>query len=252
MTKIIRYILSKTPFLTKDGRQTYSAAVQHNGTIGEDTFFEKVSMFCGLNPVMIMATFKVCIQQIMDELRNGMRVELPWLSVFLTLPGNFASTSPEDRRAAGARLVAHISAKGDFKNCCAGEEFVLENVTEGATVVIRGVSDMVLKQDDMIANGTGIEVHVVGNGFYMPDLSDPSVGVWLADADGTMLASAAVSESTATTLVCTFAQIDLEPGSYRLCVASRNGLDPERYGVTVARRKVTVVDAAEGEEAQNG
>ena len=252
MAKSIRYMLSKTPFLTKDGRPTYAAAVQHGGTVGADTFFEKVSRDCGLKASVVKSTFSLCIDQMQDELRNGMRVELPWMSAFLTLPGNFASTSPEDRRAAGARLVAHIAAKGDFKNCCAGEEFVLQNVTQGATVVIRGVSDTVSGLDNVLTNGTDVEVHVVGTGLLMPDLSDPSVGVWLERTDGTVCATAQVTESTSTTLVCTFGEIDLDEGTYKLCVASRNGLDPEQYGVTVARRNVTVANAAEEEEVHNG
>jgi len=182
-----------------------------------------------------------------------MRVELPGLSAYLTLPGNFASTSAESRRAAESKLVAHISAKGAFKNCCAGDEFVLENVTQGATVVIRGVSDMVSKRDNVLTNGTDVEVHIVGTGLYMPDTSDPSTGVWLETKDGTVCATAQVTESTSTLLVCEFGEIDLAEGSYKLCVASRNGLDPEHYGVTVARRNVTVVDAAtDGEGLENG
>lgn len=253
MAKIIRYKLSRSTFTTKDGRPTYSAAVQHNGTLGEDAFYEKVSQSCGMKSAVVKSTVSVCFDQMREELQNGNRVELSWLSAFLSLPGNFASTTPESRRAAGARLVAHISAKGKFKNCCAGEEFVLENVTQGATVIIRGVSDMVSAQDDVLTRGTDVEVHVVGTGFYMPDTSDPSVGVWLEDADGTACARAKVTESTSTTLVCVFDEIDGAEGTYKLCVASRDGMDPEQYGVTVARRNVTVVNAeASGEEAQNG
>ena len=220
----------------------YRFCVNHNGSVGEDAFFENVSRICGIQPVVLKSNFDICISQMMEELKHGYRVELPKLSVFLTMPGGFAGMSAEARAAADARLAVRLAAKGDLKTCCQGDGFTLENVTQGATVVIRGVNDTVLKQDNVISRGTDVEVHVVGAGLYLGDGSDPDVGVWLADADGEVLASARIVESTATTLVCTFAQVDLEPGAYRLCVASRNGMDPERYGVTIARRNVTVAD----------
>ena len=237
-----------TPFL-KNGRVAYSASVVHNGTIGADTFFERVSEKCGLAADMARATWNLGIEQMKDELRNGNRVELPQLSAFLSLPGNFASTSPEDRRAAGSRLVAHINAKGDFKSCCAGEDFEIVNITKGATVVVRGVSDMVSKLDDVLTNGTDVEVHVVGTGLYIPDAEDETTGVWLEKPDGTICATARVTESTSATLTCVFSEIALPEGRYKLAVASRNGLDPEQYGVTIARRNVMVANAAETEVA---
>jgi len=249
--KKIRYKTKLTPF-KKNERPAFSAVVVHNGTIGTDTFYEKVSNKCGLDGTMVKSISELVVKQMGEELRNGMRVELPGLSAYLTLPGNFASTSAENRRAAGAKLVAHISAKGAFRDCCAGDEFVLENVTQGATVVIRGVSDMLSQQDNVLTNGTDVEVHIVGTGLYMPETSDPSTGVWLETMDGTVCATAQVTESTSTTLVCVFGEIAQEEGTYKLCVASRNGLDPERYGMTVARRNVTVVNAAEEEGMENG
>ena len=226
----------------------YRFCVDHNGTVGEDAFFENASRICGLQPIVLKSNFDICISQMVEELRHGYRVELPKLSAFLTMPGGFAGTSAEARAAADAKLSVRLAAKGDFKTCCQGGGFTLENVTQGATVVIRGVNDMVLKQDNVISCGTDVEVHIVGTGLYLGDGSDPDTGVWLANADGEMLASARIVESTATTLVCTFAQVGLEPGAYKLCVASRNGMDPERYGVTIARRNVTVADPQAEEE----
>ena len=245
MTKLL-YRTKLTPF-EKDEKPAYSANVIHNGTVGEETFFKKVSSTCGMNYVVTKAIFDLCVAQLKEELRNGNRVELPNLSAFLTLPGNFASISPESRQAADAKLVAHIVAKGAFKTCCAGEEFELVNVTKGATVVIRGVSDMISKQENVLTNGTGVEVHVVGSGLYIPDEADEMTGVWIENKDGIVCAMARVTESTSGTLVCVFGEIALEEGAYKLCVASRNGLNPEQYGVTVARRNVTVVNATEEE-----
>ena len=101
---------------------------------------------------------------------------------------------------------------------------------------------------DVLLNGQNVEVHVTGRGLYMPDVSDPAVGVYLADNGGKVLAMAEVTESTVVSVVCTFPQINLEEGTYKFCVASRNGLDPAQYGVTIASRNVRVVNAASAEE----
>ena len=121
-----------------------------------------------------------------------------------------------------------------------------------AAVVSVPLPALLSKRDCVLTNGTDVEVHVVGTGLYMPDTSDPSVGVWLEAPDGTVCATARVTESTSTTLVCVFDEVAQEEGSYKLCVASRDGMDPEQYGVTIARRNVTVVNAAEEEGTENG
>ncbi len=239
----IRYNTAFTGLKIGD-RPVYRFYVRHNGTVGEDAFFEKASEISGMKPIVLKSNFDICIAQMIEELRNGYRVELPRVSAFLTMPGSFEGTTPEARKVADASLAVRLAAKGGLKTCCQGDGITLENVTQGATVVIRYVSDMVSKQDGVITNGTDVEVHVVGSGLYMGDGSDPATGVWLADADGTVLATARIVESTATTLSCVFPQVALAEGTYKFCVASRNGLDPEQYGVTVVRRNVTVANAA--------
>ena len=105
---------------------------------------------------------------------------------------------------------------------------------------------------NVLTNGTDVEVHATGRGLYMPDTSDPTVGAYIADSSGKVLVKANVTESTATTLVCVFPQIDLPEGTYKFCVASRNGLDAVKYGVTVGSRNIQVVSADSAEEGQNG
>ena len=237
--------------LKVNGKLLWRYLVQHGGTIRESTFFQKLALLCGLNPIMAKAVFDLAFEQIGEELKNGYRVELPQLSAFLSLAGKVDSTSPEDRKAASIVPVVHLVAKDPLKSCCQGDDFAVELVSEHATVQIYYVVDGISKENCVLTNGISVVVSLVGTGFYMPDTSDPTVGVWLEDKDGVIRATAAVDESTVTTLSVTFSEIDLPAGDgYRICVASRNGLDPEKYGVTVARRKVTVVDApaAEGGE----
>ena len=83
---------------TKDGSNL--VPVPSNAVIPERDINDMPALECknlgitfgGLHAV---ENFNLTIGQIKTELRNGMRVELPSLSAYLTLPGNFASASPE-------------------------------------------------------------------------------------------------------------------------------------------------------------
>lgn len=228
-------------------------AVKHHGTVYDDTVYAGVSRKSGQPQPLVRATGSMIFDEIAEHLRHGYRVEMPEVSAFLTLPGSVESTSVESLRSEPPALVAHMVAKGDFKACCQGPEFRLENVSQGATVIVSGVVDSVSQQPDVITNGSNVEVHVVGSGLLIPDPTDPTVGAYLADSNGEVLVKAAVTESTMTTMVCVFPLVDLQAGTYRFCVASRAGLDPAQYAVTVGRRNVSVVNAAEeSEEVENG
>lgn len=226
--------------------------VIHNGTVYDDTVYTGVSKKSGQPQPLVKATGAMIFSEIAEQLKHGYRVELPEVSAFLTLPGSVESMSAESSRSNPPVLVARMVSKGALKTCCQGPEFKLENVSKGATVSIVSVIDSISQQPDVITNGANVEVHVVGNGLLMPDLTDQTVGAYLADSSGEVLAKATVTESTMTTLVCVFPVIDLQAGTYRFCVASRAGLDPTQYVATVGRRNVQVVNAAEDEEVQHG
>ena len=247
-------ILYKTAMtaLTKGVAPLYRFVVCHKGTIRDTDVYSAISRMIGQPLPLVRATVEMLFMVIAEQLRLGYRVELAQMSAFLTIPGVVESLSTESLKAAKPTLVAHLVAKGDFKKCCQGPEFVLENVTEGAVVVVDAVIDDVNGTPNVLTNGTGVEVHVTGRGLYMPDTSDPTVGAYIADAAGAVLVKGNVTESTATTLVCEFPQISLREGSYKFCVASRNGLDAVKYGVTVGSRNIQVVNAASAEEEQNG
>lgn len=219
-----------------------------NGTVYDDTVYGGISQKSGLPLPLVRAAGSMVFNEIAENLKHGYRVELPEVSAFLTIPGSVESMSAESRRAAPPALVVHMVAKGAFKKCCQGPEFVLENASKGATVTVSGVRCGNDLPADTMPVGVNIEVHAIGSGMYQPDPDDPTTGVYLADSSGKVLVKAMVTESTATTLVCVFPEIDLEPGTYKFCVASRNGLDPAQYGVTIGKRNVQVVAAsAEGE-----
>ena len=240
--------------LKKDEKPLSRFVVLHNGVVYDDTVYASVAQKSGQPKPLVKATGSMIFDEIGENLKRGYRVEFPQMSAFLSIPGLVESASAESLRASPPKLVAHFAAKGGFKKCCQGDEFVLVNVAQGASVGIDTVIDSVSETPDVLTNGTDVEVHVTGRGLYMPDLDDPTVGAYVAGSDGTVLAKATVTRSTATLLVCTFPEIDLEVGTYRLCVASRNGMDPAQYGVTVGRRNIRVVDAApaDEEEVQDG
>ena len=234
--------------LKKGETPIYRYAVLHNGTVYDDTVYAGVSRKSGQPEPLVKATGAMIFNEIAENLKHGYRVELPELSAFLTLPGSVESMSAESRRADSPDLMAHLAAKGAFKKCCQGPEFAIENISQGATVVISDVRCGNHLPADTIPVGVNIEAHAIGSGLYQPDPADPTTGAYLADSSGKLLVKATVTESTSTTLICVFPEIDLEPGTYRFCVASRNGLDPSQYGVTIGKRNVQVVVAsAEGE-----
>ena len=234
----------------KDGETPLSRyAVLHNGSIYDDTVYSGVSRKTAMPEPLVKATGGMIWDEIGEWLKKGYRVEFPGMSAFLSLPGSVESASAESLRDTPPEISVHLVAKGDFKKCCRGPEFNLVNVTKGATVVVDTAIDGISETPNVLTNGTDVEVHVIGRGLYMPDTSDPTVGAYIADSSGKVLVKASVSESTATSLVCMFYRIDLPEGTYKFCVASRNGLDPVQYGVTVGSRNVQVVNAASGEEA---
>lgn len=234
--------------LTKGEVPLNRYVVLHNGTVYDDTVYSGVSQKSGQPTPLVRATGEMILSEIANHLRHGYRVELPDVSAFLTMPGSVESKSAESRRTMPADLVAHFVAKGSLKKCCQGADVALENVTHGAQVGITGVIDGISMTPNTLTKGTNVEVHTTGYGLFIPDPNDPTVGAYLADMDGRLLVKATVIESTATTLICVFPQIDLPAGTYKFCVGSRNGLDPAQYGVTIGKRNVTVVDAAgEGE-----
>ena len=226
--------------------------VVHNGTASEEHVYGGISSKSGMPFAMVKATGTMIFGEIGELLSHGYRVELPEMSAFLAIPGMVESASDESLRTTPLAPTVHLVAKGAFKKCCQGPEFSVENITKGATVVVDGVIDAVSKTPGVVTNGLNVEVHVTGRGLYMPDLSDPTVGAYIASADGKVLVKADVSESTVATLVCTFPQINLQEGVYKFAVASRNGLDPTQYGVTVGTRNINVVGAVNATDEESG
>ena len=225
-----------------------------NGTIRDDAVYAAVAKMSGQPKPLVKATLDMTFDMIVEYLKRGYRVEFPQMSAFLSIPGTVESISAESLKAAKPVLVAHLAAKGDFRKCCQGPGFTLKNVTQGASVGVDTVLDDVNGTPNVLRNGANVEVHVTGHGLYLPETDDPAVGAYIADGNGAVLVKANIVETMSTMLVCAFPELNLPEGAYKFCVASRDGLDPAQYGVTVGSRNIQVVNAAseEVEEEQNG
>lgn len=219
----------------------------HNGTVYPEYIYGAVSRKSGIPVPLVRSTDELIDEEVKALLQHGYRVELPNVSYFITLPGSVDSVSPEARAAARPVPVVRAMAKRTLRTCCQGDDYVIQNIAEGASVAVYSIIDSVSQRQNVLTNGHGIAVSVVGSGLYIPDLSDPTTGAYVAGDDGRILATARVTASTSTTLECEFDELALPEGSYRFCVASRNGLDASQYGVSVGRKKITVVNAAEEE-----
>lgn len=245
MSKIIRYRRALCG-LKKDEVPLYRNYVCHNGTVGHRSFCGMVAADCGLKTPVVDAVLRTGVNTMIDNLQNGYRVELDFLSAFLTLPGLFDGANASQNPG---QLVGHVVAKGDLRNCCKDADIVLQCETQTDSVYIRTVIDMLTRAYGKITKGSNVETHMTGSGIGL-DPTNPSEGIWIAPASGTnltVLAKADVIEATTTTLTCVFPLIDLEAGTYRICVASRNGRDAETYGVNIGTKKIEIVDAvAEG------
>jgi len=214
--------------------------VRHDGIIRSETFYKNVGRRCGYSPAMARAVGESMFEELAELLQRCYRIELPQMSAFLTMRGKKAAEAKGHESVKGSPVV-HLQPRGEFKDCCK-DAFEMEVVTPQASVVVRNFADRCM-QDGAIGNGTNVKVTIIGLGLYMPDPTDPTVGVWIEDADGIIRARAVVDESTNTTMAVHFPKIDLPEGSgYRLCVASRFDL-PGRHSVRTVRRRLTILPA---------
>jgi hypothetical protein len=212
--------------------------VQHNGIVREETFYGNVGKRCNYSPAMARAVGESIFEEISELLRRGYRIELPQMSVFISMHGKKAAEAKGNASIEMSPSV-HLQPRGKLKECCRNA-FNVEIVTQQASVVVSHFSDRNI-QDGAIGDGTNVEVHITGTGLYMPNTSDPTVGVWIEDSSGKVAARATVMESANTSMTVQFPKIDLAPGDgYRLCVASRAKLTGA-HSMRTVRRRLTIL-----------
>ena len=223
----------------KKGEQPcYRAVVNHNGTVYLDEIATNAAARVGMDAAVMKFNAELFFAQVAEELKNGNRVEVENLfSGGIAVTGTFAGANAPWDKSKNA-LVPYFYAKGDMREALDGSTAV--NVTEGNHAQIKRVLDTVLKVDGVIANQPNVTVYLSGTNLLLNTTASDE-GVWLENKDGTVVATATVVGSTATTVDCAFATLP-EDGDYKIVVATRGGLGPE-FGVSIARKSVEVKSA---------
>ena len=238
-------IKTKPTGFVKDGRPVFNAYVVSAGTIAEDDFRARVARRCGYDQAIVGAVWSATGSQAGDELLSGNRFSTGFVSGGPQVRGKFDSVdAPWD--PSRHSLVPVFTAKGELRTCLAGA--TVENITEAPSITIKRVMDVVRHEDGVISGPAPVTVYASGTNLQVnPDAEDEAA--WLEDATGRIVALATVTESTLLTLNCTFSELP-PAGEYRFAVAGRAGAADG--GISIGRRKVTVVEPAGTEEVQNG
>lgn len=218
---------------SKGEKPCYLAHVKHNGTIDQDAFLESVAELSGESKERVRFAWDLALAEIRRQLKSGNRIELEQLAVGVAVQGTFSAANAA-WDASKNRLVPYVNAKGELKAALSGVE--TENITEGAVVAIRSVLDTDRHEDGVISNGL---VYVSGTNMTITT-ANADEGVWLADSEGRIVATATVLRSDATTIDASFDALP-PSGSYKLVVAGRNGASTD-YGVSMSKKNVEVIN----------
>ena len=119
---------------------SYRAVVVHNGSVSENGLVQKVAEDCGLKPAVVKSVIELFFDQIVQELRNGMRVNLEQLDGGLAIRGT-AGSSDASWGESDMKLVAYLNAKGNLKHPFTSTDPV--NITDAVKVYLRRVLDEV-------------------------------------------------------------------------------------------------------------
>ena len=224
--------------LKKGERPCYRAVVNHNGTVYMDEISSNAANRVGMDPAVMKFNAELFFAQIAEELRAGNRVEVENLfSGGIAVSGTCAgANAPWDKSKNS--LTPYFYAKGDMRTALDGTTAI--NVTEGNHAQIKRVLDTIAKVDGVITNQPNVTVYLSGVNLLVNQTASDE-GVWIEDKDGTVVSTATVTGSTATTIDCTFATLP-EDGAYKIVVATRGGLGPE-FGVSLARKSIEVKSA---------
>ena len=177
---------------------------------------------------------EIVLSTMIDLALKGWRVETENLSIYVSVRGGCSDTA-ERWDAAKHSLHLIVVPKGELRKKIGELHFI--NTTEGVTVTIYSAGDEVYNTEGLIAGTADETIKLAGEGFNF-DATKEDEGVWMLDADRTIVQKLVVTAKTGQTIDCHPSE-DLETGEGYIMVASRNG-DPDK-GVAVSYRKVTVM-----------
>ncbi len=233
--KTIQYV-NHLSSLKKAGKACYQAVVRYAGTIGKEEIANRISLLSGYTPYMALCFIDVFLASLEEAFRQGKRIELGDLRGGIGVRGSSSSAKAPFPQS-GLRLSPYVSVANELAHCLDGVR--AENVTQAVSVTIDSVVDTAHGLVNVLVGGEGVSVQVSGLGLKIltGEGAVEGTGAWIEDKDGMIAEVATVTNSTTTTLDCT---IDLpEPGEWYFVVASNGGMG-EEFGVSMARRKITV------------
>lgn len=220
-----------------NGKACYRAIPVFRGSVDLKTLAEHAAVRTGMDAGMVKFVAELLLEQVSCELSQGFHVDVRnFIHCGIAVEGVFeAADSPWD--GSKHRLVPYFTAMGRMKR--AFDDVTGENVTDGARCRVKRVLDTIAKAEGVITNARDVTVYISGVNLSV-DSAAGDEGVWLENAEGEVVAKAAVRGSTATTVDCTFPTLPLAAaGRYKLVVATRGGLG-RAFGVSIARRGVTL------------
>ena len=216
--------LARAPF--------YLGIPQHERTIPRREAYELIAAATGYTPTAVKAVFMAAAEYVRENQRRGNITFLDGVaSIRNYVKGAFAGLTGPWVKGVNALMVNAVEM-APFKTVL--EAAVPTNKTEGAKPVINSVLDETTLVYDVITGTDGFSIAGVD---LAPDPTKEDEYVAFANAQG-----------VETKAEITFADLQnvkahlaaaLEPGDYTLRVYTRSGLG-ERFGVHVAKRKVTV------------
>lgn len=227
----------------KGEKPCYLAHVIMDDRVTWDDVVARVAETVGVRESVVKFVADELVQVLKSNLAESNRVSIEGMcDAGLSIKGSF-ETADAAFDPSKNRVNINFTPKGAMRTIFNGA--VLTNITEGNRCRITSVLDTVAKTEGVIQardDEDPVVVYAAG-GTFLVDIEAEDEGVWLEDAEGTLAVRGTVTASTATTLNCEFDELP-QPGEYKFVVATRGGLGAG-YGVSIARRAVTVTAAPE-------
>ena len=185
-----------------------------------------------------------CFREVLfGQLSENTAVDLGFLFSKLYIGGTIASLADQPTKQKNP-VLPRIYFKNEFSERFKQYEVVNETLTVNAIlyeVMQDGASDL-----NRIESATARIVANLNEGKIDP--TQPDNGVWLENPrTDVKVCEASISYSDSSTCYFTFPELP-ESGKYRLVIATRNGKNPDEYGLAKLTRNVFVLN----EEVSNG
>lgn len=217
-------------------REGYKYWVEIKGTMSYAEFTAAVAKAVKLTQAQVQGAFDYGRELSGKEAARQIRVDIGFGDVYLTGHG---SLKDPNESVAGRKDVLGVTIQTATRlNDIVRNLEVVDDTKSVAlhiwTVLEEGHPD---QGNKLFASGSTV---VITTNCGQIDANREDEGVWLINASGEKVATAAVTSSQPGYSVVTFTELP-EPGQYTLVYACRNGEDASEYTPAVDTRKVTVV-----------